>query len=332
MMLWRGCGIRRCSSTSLLHSREYFERIVERFPSVEFAMAYGSGVYAQRGYSNDKSRPTIDMIFATSDAESWHKENLRRHASHYAQPMRSLGAKSITALQQYGGAKVYYHPFVDLGDGNQLKYGVISTQDLETDLRDWSTMFVAGRLHKPTLTIKTTNKLTELQNDNIRFAFNASILLVPSQFELDQLFLTLTSLSYGGDPRFDFGAENADKVSNIVNANREGFANMYSNLLQDYVNQNILIQKEDSLFERTDDGILKLYQDLPESIRFALNKNSSRHQKDADSLRSVLSSRVRSAAPAQYAKGILTAGIFKTFVYLKEKFSKGILSSSSSSS
>ena len=154
------------SSSSLFFIPELFRKVVKDF-QFGFLMAYGS-VCMLRGIIIRKN-PTIDMIFATRDAESWHEENLRRHASHYAQPMRSLGAKSITHLQRSGGAKVYYHPFVDLGDGNQLKYGVISTQDLETDLREWSTMFVAGRMHKPTLTVKTTETLSELQRDNVRY-------------------------------------------------------------------------------------------------------------------------------------------------------------------
>ena len=323
MLLRRGFST--SSSSSLLHSRDYFERIVKRFPDLDFAMAYGSGVYAQKGYNKGKN-PTIDMIFATSDAESWHKENLRRHASHYAQPMRSLGARSITRLQRSGGAKVYYHPFVDLGDGNQLKYGVISTQDLEKDLREWSTMFVAGRMHKPTLTVKTTKTLSELQRDNVRYALNASLLLMPSEFKLDQLFLALTSLSYGGDPRFDFGAENQNKVSNIVNANREGFMNMYGSLLKSAPG---LTERDFESFERsTDDShVLNLCHDLP----FSLGSDEKivqlhRDGKLSKSVRSVLSARIRNAAPAQYAKGIMTAGVFKSLVYLKEKFSKGLLS------
>ncbi len=272
------------------------------------------------------------MIFATNNSEKWHSENLKLHYDHYAQPMRTLGSRYITKLQRSGGARVYYHPFVDLGDGNQLKYGVMSMEDLENDLSNWSTMFVAGRLHKPTMTIQTTSNLRKLQERNMRYALNASLLLMPSRFDLDQLFLTLTSLSYGGDPRFDFGAENSNKVSNIVNANRVGFMNMYMDLIE----SSCLIEKEKhETYERLEDEyhVLELCRELPESLRSSLGNEKNildlhKKRKLSKRLRSIISSRVRQAAPAQYAKGILTAGVGKSLYYLKEKFSKGILSKS----
>lgn len=55
-----------------------FHEIVDHFPSVQHAFAYGSGVFKQPGlYANDTKQyegPMIDMIFAVDDPLTWHKE------------------------------------------------------------------------------------------------------------------------------------------------------------------------------------------------------------------------------------------------------------------
>ena len=43
----------------MLRSREFFERVLERFPACELAVAYGSGVMKQAGSKNNKE-PSSD--------------------------------------------------------------------------------------------------------------------------------------------------------------------------------------------------------------------------------------------------------------------------------
>ncbi|KAJ0407581.1 hypothetical protein ATCC90586_006224 [Pythium insidiosum] len=68
----------------------------DAFPAVQFAMAYGSGVFKQKNH--DSSTSMIDLVFAVDDPLAWHTENLARNASHYSF-LQYFGADAITRVQ-----------------------------------------------------------------------------------------------------------------------------------------------------------------------------------------------------------------------------------------
>ena len=96
----------------------------------EFAVAYGSGVFAQRGYSV-KDNPIVDFIFGVNSTHKWHQENLQKHPKDYSFFIRTLGSNFIDKIQNLG-AKMYYNP--SEFNGRRIKYGVISIDDLSKDL------------------------------------------------------------------------------------------------------------------------------------------------------------------------------------------------------
>jgi hypothetical protein len=53
-------------------------QLLDRFPSVHHAFAYGSGVFKQPGLYSDNAKqhegPMVDLIFAVDDPVAWHKE------------------------------------------------------------------------------------------------------------------------------------------------------------------------------------------------------------------------------------------------------------------
>lgn len=53
-----------------------FHEIVESFPAVNHAFAYGSGVISQTGSSEqvERSQLVLDFIFAVSDPVLWHEK------------------------------------------------------------------------------------------------------------------------------------------------------------------------------------------------------------------------------------------------------------------
>jgi hypothetical protein len=52
--------------------------ILEAFPSVRYAFAYGSGVFKQPGLYSESPQldegPMLDLIFAVDDPVAWHRE------------------------------------------------------------------------------------------------------------------------------------------------------------------------------------------------------------------------------------------------------------------
>ena len=90
---------------------------------------------------------------------------LFQHLSTLTSPSsHSLGA--VGWLQEGFGAKLYYHPYTMIG-GNEVKYGVISSQHLEEDLAQWTTLYTSGRLHKPTLIVEQDDHFAMLQLKNL---------------------------------------------------------------------------------------------------------------------------------------------------------------------
>lgn len=223
---------------------------------LQSAIAYGSGVVRQEGYENEK--PMVDMIFAVEDSQAWHEANMRAHPKDYSF-MRYFGAKAVTNMQRNFAAGIYYNPYVQFR-GQPIKYGVIEQTDLQADLQDWRWFYTAGRLQKPTVTLKQSPALCKAQQQNIRAALSAALLLLPEQCTEDELYQTITKLSYLGDPR----PENPDKVQNIVHAQRPQFRAMYANVLADAPVEQV---HETELYqEHSKQNVEQLVAALPSSL------------------------------------------------------------------
>lgn len=185
------------------------------FPDVRFAVAYGSGVVRQQGYTDEQVRGAMtDLMLAVDEPEEWHRENVERHPEHYS-GLAWLGAPAVTAVQQCG-AGLYYNPFARVR-GRLIKYGVISREHLAQDLRQWSSLYVSGRMHKPVRVLRDCVVTQPLLQSNLRSALVASLLLLPARFPERELYHTICGLSYLGDVRGGF-AESPNKVRNIVAA------------------------------------------------------------------------------------------------------------------
>jgi hypothetical protein len=85
--------------------------LLAHFPPTRYSMAYGSGVFAQRGALD--AAPMLDFVFAVDCPAAWHADNLRRNRSHYTALAAAAGAGLIARLQESTfGARVWYNALV----------------------------------------------------------------------------------------------------------------------------------------------------------------------------------------------------------------------------
>eukprot|EP00127_Corallochytrium_limacisporum_P007465 Clim_evm10s252 gene=Clim_evmTU10s252 len=228
------------------------EAILDHLPPVVSCFAYGSGAFRQQGQKG-VSHNVLDLILSVEDSKAWHQQNMDisrnsadsvpYHANHYPLLFSSvLGAGSVTQLQRYMGAGVWFIPnaaFPHSATTRPVKYGVVEHSDLLDDLRNWNTLYLSGRLHKPVQWIvppysgssssmnDTSSELERALLWNKSAALTAAFLLQwaaqaegsgssgNNVFAPGPFFTRIAGLSYMGDVRMGV-AEDPNKVSNIV--------------------------------------------------------------------------------------------------------------------
>lgn len=329
------------SNHHITHLDQY-GAILEQFPEgIQMAFAYGSGVFKQEGQSDAQvNKNMIDLIFVVDDSYRWHQKNIRQNRSHYSF-LKYFGAKQIANFQEKYGAAVYFNTKVQCA-GREIKYGVISTKQLITDLLDWNTLYLSGRMHKPIriLIEPTKTELCSAMQINLENAIHAALLLLPETFSEEELYQQIAALSYDGDFRMKFG-EDKNKITNIVKPNITYFRKLYENILlkEEHVkwskSQGVLEQYPNhvsqfhhlNLLPKTvQSNLLSCmhrrpgkYPDLEEIIRqLAFDSNC------ADYVRQSLSEIVKGSSVSQSLKGVFTAGIVKTVLYSSRKVQKMI--------
>jgi translocator assembly and maintenance protein 41 len=291
---------------------------------VRWAVAYGSAVFHQKGYSDaERNRSMIDLIIGVNDPVQFHKENMKNNPHHYATMMRLAGPNIATKIQTDYGAGLYYNTMVDM-DGKSFKYGIIEMNKLITDLEKWETLYVSGRLHKPVLELVKDERITQAQSKNLLNALMVSLAIlsnrnhgkmnvVEGQVDLQSLYEMITSISYMGDMRMKVGGENKNKVKNIVSANVKGFDDLYLPILE----------SNSELFSWKADQGANYYYKLPSDWHEQLPEQLRLEMRNENDMEQALSRIVNRSSTSQSLKGILTAGLTKSVKYAWAKYQKG---------
>lgn len=178
----------------------------------------------------------IDFIFGVTHTQHWHSLNLTQNPHHYS-GLRYLPYSSavVSALQDRWGAGVYFNPYITV-NGTMIKYGVVNLSTLRKDLSEWETLYLAGRLQKPVKILRDDPSIRLAQQVNLISALRTALLMLPETFTERDLYTRIAGLSYLGDPRMSFNAENPHKVANIVGAQLPGFRQLYVPLIENLPN------------------------------------------------------------------------------------------------
>ncbi|EME28552.1 uncharacterized protein Gasu_39300 [Galdieria sulphuraria] len=349
---------------------ERVRRALETLPPVKFAFAYGSGAIPQIG--SYKEATMLDLILVLEDSFEWHRENMKKNPSHYAFIPKLVGPKLTSSVQTCKvGVPVLYNTLVPF-QGGLMKYGCVGFSDLLEDLQSWKYLFLAGRLHKPVrmfVPSKSLNcdprtgetfdvdlaEMNQALMDNLEAALSAAIILLPVEFTEASLFQKISQLSYYGDIRFTFSAENPHKISNIVSANLLSFRNLYNEALSSLLGDHLLRVHCSSgngrhVYVKQDNhssSLLGLLQRIPshfvkrcycsmstssqdicpdklyvEEARKTISQFGTRTCQDI--LKKTFKNTVRNSSIGQAFKGLFSAGPLRSCVYLLKKWQKGI--------
>ena len=360
--------------TSSIELRELFDSTFEhQQKDIAFAFGYGSGVFLQQDGDDEGERKTnelstaaekekkmLDMILIVKDAQQFHKSNLETNPHHYAPLFRD--ATRATWWQKHEtvhltrrwirNPKVFFNfveePF--------MKYGVVELSDLGSDLKHWDSLYIAGRMHKPTATVMCNkdgkDQISRWQNQhNLPAALSAALLLTgitddTNQAEeertisLAELYSQISSLSYTGDFRMQVGAEDPGKIKKLVHSpgQLKRFHQMYNRVaLQPLVEEGVLslnstTSSSSSSNETTitwnpvDPATRKhLWQRLPEKLQHLQPSDNNGVAVAVDKLHQNLHQIVAPAARYQSFKGLWTAGLSKSARYAAAKLAKGIM-------
>lgn len=112
-----------------------------------------------------------------------------------------------------------------------IKYGVTTVDNLCSDLLNWQTLYLAGRMHKPIRIIKDDARVRLTQQVNLTSAVRSALLTLPENFTETELFERISGFSYAGDIRMLLPAENRSKVGNIVRKQGPQFKELYHRLV-----------------------------------------------------------------------------------------------------
>jgi len=215
----------------------------------------------------------LDILVGVTNTRAWHEQNLQRNPEHYS-AIRHFGSRFISVLQDCTGGQVLYN--VATVDGQLVKYGCFNVDVLLAELREWNTLYLSGRLHKPVQIVKHHEEIAKANETNLGFAAAAALLLLPPKFSDMELFTQISGLSYSGDVRMGV-VEHPQKVQRLVVPNLDRFQGLYGTALAQ-----LPMQRKEDGWEQEDSAAarLMLYRAIAPGLRRRMGSSAGRGRRD----------------------------------------------------
>lgn len=295
--------------------------LVTMIPETEGIYAYGSGAIKQPGYE-EKDKKQYDLIIVVDDIEKWHKENLRKTPEMYSWTAKNYFQMASKEKQKWG-TPICFITYVKVFN-QEFKLGIVEKNDVIEDLKNWNSFLLAGRFQKEMLPIQEDEEVKEANELNRNNAMTIALLTLEKETATkEEVCKNLFQLSYYGEFRNSVGAENPNKVNNLVRGSFNYFIKNYSFL--DKVKENA-----DGTITRNYTTLLNHIKELPDDLKIRLYQIID-GSNDYEEMKKVIRKEIihyfeeknKSSSFKQAVKGVLTTGVINSIQYAKSKFEKG---------
>ena len=294
---------------------------IKVLPNTVSVKAYGSSIAYQSGYKENEKKQ-VDLIVVVDDIKKFYEENLKKNKYMYKLTPRIYfkHAKSKTLKKAAGicyTTDIVYNQDV-------YKMGVIEKEDVLDDLLNWKTFYIAGRFQKEMFTAKADTQIEKENEINKRNALTVALLLLDKEKpKLIDLYEKICSLSYMGDSRKNFKAEDPNKIKKLASGSKEHFNKEYTEKTDLYtVDKNEYIKVDYN-------KVLKMIEKLPIDLKMKIvDEVGDKRLTDATleirkGIEEYLTTIIKKSSMGQTKKGILTTGPKNSLGYALAKLKKG---------
>lgn len=304
-----------------LSIRERILKFIDTLPETDAVKAYGSSIAYQSGYKKNEKKQ-VDLIVVVDDIKKFYEKNLQKNGYMYNFTPKVF-FKHASSKKLKKGAAICYTTDIPYGV-DTYKMGVIEKIDVLDDLLNWKTFYIAGRFQKEMFTAKSDEDIEKANEINKKNALTIALLLLDKdKMTLNGLYEQICSLSYMGDSRKNFKAEDPNKIKKLASGSKEYFDKEY----KDKTDLFTVDKKENIKIDY--DELFKMIKYLPENLKNAIKETiGNRKEKDCiEEIRKVIENYlitiIRESSLGQTKKGILTTGPKNSLTYALSKLKKG---------